>query len=184
MARSADRGSGLISRLLGRRVAPEVAPADRPTESTDSQADAVALISREVDAKIAEQERAAASFDSKAGVLLGLAGVIIGFTPDIGPVGLAARLSAALAAGFAIAAMLPRVSAGLNPRRLRDRYLNLDLQESRLELLDTKIWLYEQDQGRIRSKVRRLGWTVGTLAVALLLLLAGFFWIYLRGWLR
>lgn len=158
-----------------------------PGEGQHGRADAspavfdnLELISRELDRKIGEQERAASSFDAKAGVLLGLAGVIIGFTPNVGPAGLVGRVCAAAAAAFAIFAMLPRISAGLAPRRLRDRYLTMDLSKARLELLDTKILLYDLDERRLREKVVRLRWTVGLLAGALLFLLAGSISIYFK----
>lgn len=129
---------------------------------------------QELDIKVAEQERRGASFDTKAGLLLGLGGILIGLSPDGNNLArLIGCVAAALAAGAAIWAMFPRVSAGLAPRAMRNKYLANDPETTRLKLLDTRIWLYEQDEERLHQKMQRMVAAVILLAIAVGLMLLG-----------
>jgi hypothetical protein len=67
----------------------------------------------------------------------------------------------------------PRVSAGLRPREVRDKYLGADPEFTKVKLLDTQIWLYEQDEKRLAKKVRRIRLAILFLAVAILFSLVG-----------
>lgn len=130
----------------------------------------------EVDRLIAEQGKRADNFDTKAGLLLGFCGVIVGFSPgDGGVLSVLAKVVAALAAGASVGALMPRVSGSVAPRYLREHYLHREGGHTRLRLLDTKILLYESDESRLSSKVSRLRAAVSLLVVAVLLLLIGSF---------
>lgn len=131
------------------------------------------LVRAELDKKTADQDSRGASFDTKAGWLLGLGGILIGLAPHLGLFGLLGIIAAAVGAALAVWAMLPRVSAGVRPRALRDKYLTSDPAEAKLKLLDTRIWLYERDEERLVKKVHRIRWAVVVLAVAVVLLLIG-----------
>jgi hypothetical protein len=124
--------------------------------------------------KVAEQESRAASFDTKAGLLLGLGGILIGLSPHhLELFRLLGRLAAAVGAGAAVWSMLPRISAGVVPRELRNKYLSAEPDFTKLRLLDTRILLYERDEKRLTSKVHRMRVAVLFLALAVALLLVG-----------
>jgi hypothetical protein len=136
----------------------------------------------EVDRLVAEQTRRADNFDTKAGLLLGFCGVLIGFSSgDATVLLLLAKLSAAAAASFAVWALMPRISGGVKPRYLRETYLNEAESTTNLRLLDTRIWLYELDESRLTDKVKRLRIAVALLAIAVLLLLTASLVDALRG---
>lgn len=132
------------------------------------------LVRSELDLKVAEQDRRGASFDTKAGLLLGLGGILIGLSPEhLDLLRLLGQVAAGAGAAVAVWAMLPRVSGGLSPRQVRDKYLMTDLEITKLKLLDTRIWLYEQDEQRLARKAQRLRVAVVVLAIAVALMLIG-----------
>jgi hypothetical protein len=132
------------------------------------------LIRTELDLRLADQARKAATFDTRAGVVLGFGGVLIGLVGEDPTIfQLLGQIVAALAAGVAGVSMRYRVSGSMNIRAVRDRYLNQEPEVTRLRLLDTRIVLLEQDEVRFESKVRVMAWAVRLLAFAVLLMLVG-----------
>lgn len=107
----------------------------------------------------------AGGVDTKAGVLLSAAGVIVVLVgAEPATAGLVGQCLAVAAGAAAVAAFLPRVDKSISPARLRDRYLAVDPVRVRLILLNTRIDLITADENRL---IRKLRW----LKVASLLLL-------------
>jgi hypothetical protein len=140
------------------------------------------VIRAELDERLADQDRKGTAFDGRAGLILGFGGVLIGLAPDDPSLlQLFGQIAAALAAGAAGWALWFRVSSALAVRPLRERYLMHEPKHTKLRVLDTRIMLYEQDEERLESKVRRLKLAVGLLAVAVVLMLAGSIVNYAQG---
>ena len=121
----------------------------------------------------------AESLDTKAGVVLGFAGVLVGLGATaqgnvsdklVFQVGLGvAVLSAALAAwGF-----LPRRYPVLEVFRLRQSYLMAPEEETQLHLLDTQIEMVKEAAELVKHKGRRVKLAVGCLATSAALIVAG-----------
>lgn len=132
------------------------------------------LVRDELDLLIAEQERRGASLDTKAGLLIGFGGVLVGVAPrDTGGWQLIGQIVVLLSIGVGLYAIFPRISGGLSPRALRDRYLMADPATTRLSVLDTRIWMFEEDENRLRRKLLRMRIAVWTLVAGVVLLVLG-----------
>jgi hypothetical protein len=123
------------------------------------------LLGDETSAELAAQERRGDALDSKAGVVLGFAGVLV-------PLSLAslhgtlAHIGAAFAAVAALcccAAFVPRSYPTLALPQLRDRYLAAEEEFTRLRLLDTRIAMYQRTQKLLTFKALMV--TAATLAL-------------------
>src|SRR5688500_4441275 len=102
------------------------------------------LLHVEVTAELGAQERHATAMDTKAGVLLGFSGVLVGLSVAnlngwLSNVAMAAAGVAAFLAGWAY---IPRSFPTLRPTSLRERYLMAQEEFTRLKLLDTRIAIY------------------------------------------
>jgi cytochrome c biogenesis protein CcdA len=121
----------------------------------------------------------AESLDTKAGVVLGFAGVLVGLgataqtlvsTRLVFQVGLGV---AVLSAGLAAWAFLPRRYPVLEALRLRQGYLTAPEEETQLHLLDTQIEMVSEAADLVKRKGRRVKLSVGCLAIAAGLVVAG-----------
>jgi hypothetical protein len=121
----------------------------------------------------------AESLDTKAGVVLGFSGVVVGLGATAGvadtntvlfKIGLVA---AVLAAVLAALAFLPRGYPVLEVRRLRDGYLTESETYTRLRLLDTEIAMVEQGRALVQTKGRRVWGSVICLALAAAFVVSG-----------
>ena len=121
----------------------------------------------------------AESLDSKAGVVSGFAGVLVGLGATakvavsggvIFQIGLAVAVVAAFLAAWAV---LPRRYPVLEVERLRQANLTASEAETRLELLDTQIVMVKEAATLVRQKGWRVRAAVGSLAVAAALVVAG-----------
>jgi hypothetical protein len=112
------------------------------------------VLNEEAAAEIAAQERRADALDSKGGVLLGFAGVLVGLSIDKlqGALGQVATGVAGVTAMVAAAAIVPRAYPTLSLRRLRDRYLTSEEEFTRLRVLDTRIAMYDRTQQTLAVK--------------------------------
>lgn len=127
------------------------------------------VIRAELDLRLTEQDRRGAAFDSRAGIVIGSAGALIGLTaPPSNWVNLLAMLVAAGAVFAAAWAIWPRVAGAIDPRTVRNTYLTTDKEETQLRLLDTRIVLFEKDQARLEDKGRRVKWSALILGGAIL----------------
>jgi hypothetical protein len=121
----------------------------------------------------------AESLDAKAGVILGFAGVLVGLGATAQSVisengvfqaGLGVAVAAALLAAWAF---LPRRYPVLEVQPLRDDYLTAPEVETQLDLLDTQIEMIRQAAELVKHKGRRVGLSVGCLAIAATLIVIG-----------
>jgi hypothetical protein len=134
------------------------------------------LLSDEVAAELAAQERRSDALDSKAGVLLGFAGVLVGLTVASlhgawATIGAGFAAAAAVCAGVAV---VPRPYPTLEVRRLRETYLTAEEDFTRRRLLDTRIVMYEETQTLLKIKAWLVTAASGTLGIAVVLtVLAG-----------
>jgi hypothetical protein len=121
----------------------------------------------------------AESLDTKAGVVLGFSGVLVGLGATAQGVisnrllfqfGLVAGVAAAMLAAWAF---VPRRYPVIEVLRLRDRYLTASEDVTRLHLLDTQIEMVRQSADLVRRKGRRVKVSVVCLAAAAGLVVAG-----------
>lgn len=121
----------------------------------------------------------AESLDSKAGVVLGFAGVLVGLGTTASAavadtrafqIGLVLAVVSAILAAWAF---LPRGYPVLEVERLRQSNLTASQEETRLELLDTQIFMIRETAALLQQKGWRVRASVGCLAVAAALLVAG-----------
>ena len=121
----------------------------------------------------------AESLDTKAGVVLGFAGVLVGLGATaqaivsdkvVFQIGLGV---AVLSAAFAAWAFLPRRYPVLEVYRLRQSYLTALEDETQLHLLDTLIEMVTEAAELVKHKGRRVKLSVGCLATSAGLVVAG-----------
>lgn len=133
------------------------------------------ILSAEVQAEREAQARHFDGLDSKAGVALGFAGVLVALSTASGTsFGALAALVALLAAVFAFSAYAPRAYPVLDVRTICDRYLNSAEGFTRLHLLDTKIDMIQELAEILREKALRLRIGLVLLAMSGALLLWGY----------
>jgi hypothetical protein len=141
-----------------------------PTISAVPALPSLSVLNEEAGAEIAAQERRADALDSKAGVVLGFAGVLVGLSIDKldGGWGHVATGVAGVAALVAAAAVVPRSYPTLALRHLRERYLMAEEEFTRRRLLDTRIAMYERSQQTLELKawlVTGAAWVLATAVV-------------------
>lgn len=121
----------------------------------------------------------AESLDTKAGVVLGFAGVIVGLGATAqstvsGEVAFQTGLGfAVLAAILAAVSFLPRRYPVLEVDHLREDYLMASARETKLELLDTEVLMVEEAAELVKQKGRGVRASVVALAVGAALVVAG-----------
>jgi hypothetical protein len=143
---------------------------DRPPTIGGVPLPSLSLLNEAAVDELGAQERRADALDSKAGVLLGFAGVLVGLSVDKLPgVGHIATGAAALAGLLAAAAFIPRLYPTLALRHLRNSYLTSEEEFTRLRLLDTRIGMYERNQPRLARKANLVRGSTVVLGLAVLL---------------
>lgn len=106
------------------------------------------------------------ALDSKAGIVLGFAGLLITLTPDASTIFRAgAVLAAAASAALALWSFWPRRFPVLEPSPLR-RYLHAEEAFTQLTVLDTMEDFVNEGSAVLEGKARRLRWALIALAVA------------------
>lgn len=121
----------------------------------------------------------AESLDTKAGVVLGFAGVLVGLGTTAQPTvssGILFKVGlgfAVLAALLAAVAYIPRRYPVIEVGRLRTSNLTAPPEETKLELLDTEIVMVQEAADLVRRKGRRLQASVVSLALGASLVVAG-----------
>jgi hypothetical protein len=117
------------------------------------------------------QERRSDALDSKAGVVVGFAGVLVPLSlanlhGNLAHVGAGfAGLAALLASG----GFVPRNTPALALRQLRETYITAEETFTRLRILDTQIAMYDRSNLRLALKARLIIGSVLALAVAVIL---------------
>jgi hypothetical protein len=135
----------------------------------------LSLLSQHVGEQLAAQERRADALDTKAGILLGFAGVVVGVTVDKldGTLATVGTALAALAALVAVLAFVPRSFPTLSLRRLRDSYLTTEEDITRLRLLDTQIAMYQRTERLLRRKAGLVTLAAVALGIAVVVIVVG-----------
>lgn len=121
----------------------------------------------------------AESLDTKAGVTLGFAGILVG----LGATAQAAisancvfrsgLVVAIVAAGFAAWAILPRSYPVIQVHPARQKLLTSAESATQLQLLDVQIKMVMEAAEQVKSKGQRVRWSVICLAVAVALVVVG-----------
>src|SRR5436305_9352578 len=97
------------------------------------------------------------SLDSKAGILLGLAGALIALSGGGHPILVGCgRAAAVLSAAGALSTFWPRGIGVVNMKQLRIHYLAADETFTKLALLDSQIEMLSRIQPELRTKAHRL----------------------------
>jgi hypothetical protein len=145
----------------------------------DPKLPSLAIVLGQVVAERDTMNSHAESLDTKAGVVLGFAGVLVGLgaTAQVAisdkvvfQAGLAVAVVAAILAAWAF---LPRRYPVLEVERLRQSNLTASEAETRLELLDTQIVMVKEAATLVKQKGWRVRAAVSCLAVAAALVVAG-----------
>lgn len=137
------------------------------------------IIAAQVAAERETMNSHAESLDTKAGVVLGFAGVLVGLGATAqGFISNRFLFQAGLVAGVAAGALaawafLPRRYPVIEVFRLRERYLTAPEQMTQLHLLDTQIEMVRQAADLVRRKGRRVKAAVVCLAGAAASVVAG-----------
>jgi hypothetical protein len=131
------------------------------------------LVAAQVEKQLANQLDHFDGLDSKAGIVLGFAGVLVAVAGAFGPLQVAGKIVSVSAALLALWAFVPRKYPVLNTARFRDRYLRSDPSFTQLHLLDTQIMMEEQAARLLARKALRLKLSVMLLALSIVLLAAG-----------
>jgi hypothetical protein len=98
------------------------------------------------------QDRRGDAIDTKAGLILGFSGVLAGIQVHAGGSAQPPVVSLdGLTAVIALIAVLPRPFPGLAPRRIRD-YAHWTADQAILQLLDTRIEIFERTRQRLNRK--------------------------------
>ena len=139
----------------------------------------LSILLNEVASKREAMKDHAESLDTKAGVILGFTGLLVGlgattaqsaiFKNLVFQVGLGFAVAAA---AFAASAFVPRSYPTLQMHQLRS-YLTADEPETQLTLLDTQIEMVGKIANLLKRKGRRVALSIGCLAIAAALIVAG-----------
>jgi hypothetical protein len=116
------------------------------------------------------------SLDTKAGLVLGFAGVLIGLG-NRSWLGVPSVLLAVLAAGMAVAAFWPRRFPSFDPTRLGE-YAASELPFTQLTILDTLEVMLEESGRMLQVKSRRLKGALVSLTASVVLAAA----VLMIGW--
>jgi len=176
-ATAMSRGSADAVRVMARANGPS--PRIIPDMPDEQSLPSLSILGELVDTERAAMSAHAESLDTKAGVVLGFAGVLVGLGATAQPVFLRSAISQAglgltvAAAMLAAWAFLPRNFPVLELLRLRDKYLVASEEETRLRLLDTQIEMTRQAASLVKRKGYRIQLSVGCLACATALIVIG-----------
>jgi hypothetical protein len=119
------------------------------------------------------------SLDTRAGVILGFAGVLVGLgatardeivANTVFQSGLAVAVVAAVLAAWAV---LPRRYPVLQVLPARQKLLSAPESETQLQLLDVQIKMVMEAADQVRLKGFRVRWSIVCLSVAVLLVVVG-----------
>jgi len=124
---------------------------------SEEQVPPLDVIESVVEREDASYRDRANSLDTKAGVILSAAGVVVALLGTTASV--AAMISQALAIASGIIAawvIAPRIDKTIAPRDLSDRFLAAPALRTRLVVLNSRILLHAEDEARLVAKARRL----------------------------
>ena len=117
-------------------------------------------------------ERRGAQVDTKAGLILATAGVVITFgAPPQNLLEVLTKVAAAVAGALAVLAITPRVAGSLSPQLLRDTYVHRPEDTTKLVVLDTRLATHASDEKQLVIKANRLKRAAVALGTAVVLAL-------------
>jgi hypothetical protein len=116
----------------------------------------VDLVASRVELQLEHQLMHFDGLDTKAGIVLGFAGILVAIANRAEQLTIAGRIAAVGAALLSLWAFLPRKYPVLDTRKLRDRYLRADPGFTKLHLLDTQIRMEEEASALLDRKASRL----------------------------
>jgi hypothetical protein len=155
------RGIAAVVPIRGRED-----PLPDPPRIAEGALPALALVSDAICEELDAQERRGDAIDTKAGLVLGLAGVLASIQlHSIAGAQLAALSLDGLAAVTALLALRPRPFPALTPRRIRG-YAAWGRDQADLKILDTRIELYETTKKKLNWKANLLSFAFVTLLAA------------------
>lgn len=128
------------------------------------------LVLAEARAERDTQIRHFESLDSKSGIVMGFAGVLVAVGESGSALTAAGRSLSAVSAILALWAFLPRGFPVLDLRRLRDLYAQAQTEFTRQHLLDAHVDMVVEASALLQRKALRLKWAaafLGTSVVAL-----------------
>jgi hypothetical protein len=109
------------------------------------------------------------SLDTKAGLILGFAGVLIALPAGSESLaGIGSTILAVVAGVASVASFWPRKFASIDPTRLGD-YAGADLAFTQLTVLDTLEVMLVETAEKLELKSRRLKWGLASLTVGVVL---------------
>lgn len=124
-------------------------PDDGPTPDVPS----LEIVERALAEEAGSYRFRAGGVDTKAGLVLGAAGVLVTLIgPSPGVAGLVGQVLGLASGAAAVRALFPRVDKSIGVRRLRDKYLGEQPLSTRLILLNTRIDLQERDEHVLLGK--------------------------------
>jgi hypothetical protein len=135
-----------------------ISPAQQPSQPIDEgRVPSLGLIEAALQHEDDSYRERANSVDTKAGVIVSAAAVIVALVGTKAGVAAVIGQGVAVMSGVAaVLALMPRVDKAIGPRQLRDRYLMADPLTTRLFLLNTRLVLHANNEQRMFVKFRRL----------------------------
>lgn len=137
------------------------------------------LVASQVATERATMSSHAESLDTKAGVVLGFAGVLVGLG-STAQATISREVAFQIGLGFAVLAallaalsFLPRRYPVLEVARLRENNLTAPVEDTKLELLDTEIVMVDEAASLVRKKGQGVQASVISLALGASLVVAG-----------
>lgn len=128
------------------------------------------VVEKELDRSSAEQFQRASALDTKAGLLLGFAGVMIALGPDApGYLDVISQAGAVSAAFLAAWALWPQSANEVGPTALRDNYVDKSPILSRSALYATRAEHFDQNEVRLKTKVKRMRGAMSVLVASTVL---------------
>ncbi len=128
----------------------------QPPLLTDDDVPSLAIVEDALAHEDSTWRDRANNLDTKAGILLSGAGVIValvGTTTHIAA--LIGQILAILAGGTAVWSLWPRVDKAIDPAELRNLYLTTDPVTTRLRVLNTRLEMHMKNENALMAKGRR-----------------------------
>lgn len=127
-----------------------------PVTVPDPDPESLVVIHAELDRRQVSCDARSNTIDTKAGLLLAAAGVLIGFNADKPSVlTLLAELAAAAAGAGAIWSMFPRRGKDVEPKTLFDDFHTHPVVQTRMELIRARLQVLHSDEKALGVKADR-----------------------------
>ena len=147
-------------------------PVDPP--QADRSIQSLHVVMDELTRAQTSHEQRRASVETKAGLILGAAGVLVGLkSSEPTVVGIVAQVLAAAAGVLAVSAIWPRAGGALSPMAYRMAYIHKPPGEAQLRALDTHILLLEDDEEKLKKKAAWFKRAAALLALAVVIVTIG-----------